>query len=307
MAEWGAPKYHPPAFFESGAKSINKFRGVHALRERARKLKTEGILIIRFEMPFNIWCLSCNDMIGKGTRFNAEKSDDGFYHSTKILKFAMKCAKCKNKIIIHTDPQNCDYKVTSGAKKKEEEFQYDPLEDNVAVLTDPEILEKRENNAMAKLEHLQEDYTKSLELVPALTQLQQIRDNDWKSDYELSSILRKKNRETKQQQKAELEQFEKRFGSGYANEDGDGLAISKETEQDRELAKDFVFKRQQKPNVVSSIFAKPNKMSQAHGAIITASLKKKTSKEVEFDVVVKKKKSDKKSVSSLSLLQAYKT
>ena len=34
---------------------LNKWQGTHALRERARKLHL-GILIIRFEMPYNIWC-----------------------------------------------------------------------------------------------------------------------------------------------------------------------------------------------------------------------------------------------------------
>lgn len=49
-----------------------QFNGQHPLRERAKKLG-EGILIIRFEMPFNVWCGKCNHLIGKGVRFNAEK------------------------------------------------------------------------------------------------------------------------------------------------------------------------------------------------------------------------------------------
>ncbi len=53
--------------------SLNSQLGQHPLRERARKLKSEGILVIRFEMPFNVWCLHCNAHIGKGVRYNAEK------------------------------------------------------------------------------------------------------------------------------------------------------------------------------------------------------------------------------------------
>ncbi len=49
-----------------------QFNGQHPLRDRAKKLG-EGILIIRFEMPFNVWCGKCNHLIGKGVRFNAEK------------------------------------------------------------------------------------------------------------------------------------------------------------------------------------------------------------------------------------------
>ena len=58
----------------SGSSSFfpSQFNGQHPLRERAKKLG-EGILIIRFEMPFNVWCGKCNHLIGKGVRFNAEK------------------------------------------------------------------------------------------------------------------------------------------------------------------------------------------------------------------------------------------
>jgi coiled-coil domain-containing protein 130 len=315
MAEWGAPKYYPPDW-EPKHGSINKYRGVHALRERARKLKTEGILIIRFEMPFNIWCSSCNDMIGKGTRFNAEKSHDGDYHSTKIYKFAMKCAKCKNKIVMHTDPQNCDYVVTSGGERKEERFEFDEKNDHVASFTSADELEKLQNNAMAKLEHLKDDYTKSLDSIPVLTEIQQIRDQDWRSDYDVSSLLRKRNREQKLKDKAELEYIKKKFGNDFVNEEGDGVTLSKETEGDRALAKEFVFRKKLETKPINSIFqanAKQAKMKQIHGAIITARLqsKKRQSNSDDFtnnlDVIVKKRKIDKKTVSSLSLLQAYKT
>ena len=43
-----------------------QFQGSHgALGDRARKLASEGILVIRFEMPFNVWCLGCNHLIAK--------------------------------------------------------------------------------------------------------------------------------------------------------------------------------------------------------------------------------------------------
>jgi hypothetical protein len=47
-----------------------RYHGTHALRERANKLHL-GILIIRFEMPYNIWCEGCPDKsipIGMGVR-----------------------------------------------------------------------------------------------------------------------------------------------------------------------------------------------------------------------------------------------
>jgi coiled-coil domain-containing protein 130 len=74
------------------------------LRERARKLD-QGILIVRFEMPYNVWCEGCNEHIGKGVRFNAEKKQFGNYFSTKIWQFRMKCHLCSNWMEIHTDPK----------------------------------------------------------------------------------------------------------------------------------------------------------------------------------------------------------
>ena len=59
--------------------------------ERAKKLATEGILTIRFEMPYNVRCTGCDNHIGKGVRFNAEKKTIGKYLSTKILSFRMMC------------------------------------------------------------------------------------------------------------------------------------------------------------------------------------------------------------------------
>ncbi|KAJ9140675.1 hypothetical protein P3X46_031293 [Hevea brasiliensis] len=73
--------YYPPEWTPKQG-SLNKFHGQHALRERAKKID-QGILIIRFEMPFNVWCGGCNSMIAKGVRFNAEKKQVGSYHSTK--------------------------------------------------------------------------------------------------------------------------------------------------------------------------------------------------------------------------------
>lgn len=94
-----------------------QFHGSHgALGDRARKLH-EGILIIRFEMPFNVWCAGCNHLIGKGVRFNAEKKQIGMYHSTRVWSFVMKSPCCQTRIEVHTDPKNAEYVVVSGARR----------------------------------------------------------------------------------------------------------------------------------------------------------------------------------------------
>nr|GEY88714.1 hypothetical protein [Tanacetum cinerariifolium] len=74
----------------------------------------QSILVIRFEMPYNIWCGGCNSMISKGVRFNTEKKQVGNYYSTNI--------------VIQTDAKNCEYMVISGAQKKYEEFDNEDTE-----------------------------------------------------------------------------------------------------------------------------------------------------------------------------------
>lgn len=98
-----------------------QFRGQHPLRERAKKLD-QGILVIRFEMPFNVWCGGCNHLIGKGVRFNAEKEQIGTYYSTRIWRFGMRCPSCSHKIEVDTDPKNTEYVISKGARRKVSNF-----------------------------------------------------------------------------------------------------------------------------------------------------------------------------------------
>ena len=59
----GVNKWYPPDYDPSKG-GLNKWQGTHALRERAKKIHL-GIIIIRFEMPYNIWCEGCGNHIGK--------------------------------------------------------------------------------------------------------------------------------------------------------------------------------------------------------------------------------------------------
>jgi coiled-coil domain-containing protein 130 len=94
-----------------------QFQGSHgALGKRANKLD-QGILVIRFEMPFNVWCLGCNHLVGKGVRFNAEKKQIGMYHSTRIWSFKMRTPCCQTALEVHTDPKNAEYVIVSGARR----------------------------------------------------------------------------------------------------------------------------------------------------------------------------------------------
>ena len=78
----GQNMYYPPDY-DPGKGGLNKSQGTHALRERARKLHL-GILIIRFEMPYNIWCEGCGNHIGMGVRYVGLS---GFKHTCHCLMF----------------------------------------------------------------------------------------------------------------------------------------------------------------------------------------------------------------------------
>lgn len=138
----GFNKYYPPDYDGEKYKSLNSYRVKHALGDRARKID-QGILITRFELPFNIWWYvgprawyssivqlfhsgSCEAHIGMGVRYNAEKKKVGMYYSTPIFNFRCKCHLCSNWFEIQTDPQNTRYVVVSGARRKEEDW--DPEE-----------------------------------------------------------------------------------------------------------------------------------------------------------------------------------
>ncbi|KAK1342647.1 hypothetical protein QTO34_015413 [Cnephaeus nilssonii] len=158
----GVNKYYPPDFNPEKHGSLNRYHNSHPLRERARKL-SQGILIIRFEMPYNIWCDGCKNHIGMGVRYNAEKKKVGNYYTTPIYRFRMKCHLCINYIEMQTDPANCDYVIVSGAQRKEERWD---MADNEQVLTtEHEKKQKLETDAMFRLEHGEADRS-TLKKVP---------------------------------------------------------------------------------------------------------------------------------------------
>ncbi|KAI8641161.1 CWC16 protein [Parasitella parasitica] len=198
-------KYYPPDWTpEKG--SINTHYGKHALGDRARKLD-EGILIVRFELPFNIWCSGCENHIGQGVRYNAQKKQIGKYYSTPILQFRMKCHLCDNWIEIHTDPKNTAYVVVSGARKKVEEWNPDDTE--VIQLQDKEQKEQLESDPMYRLEHGIKDKQIIQEAIPHLTQLQTLNESQWLDPYSRSQQLRKQFRQEKKKDKLEREETEK--------------------------------------------------------------------------------------------------
>uniref|UniRef100_A0A1A7Y7M7 Probable splicing factor YJU2B n=1 Tax=Iconisemion striatum TaxID=60296 RepID=A0A1A7Y7M7_9TELE len=189
----GTNKYYPPDFDPAKHGSLNGYHKTHALRERARKL-SQGILIIRFEMPYNIWCDGCKNHIGMGVRYNAEKKKVGNYYTTPIYRFRMKCHLCVNYIEMQTDPATCDYVIVSGARRKEE--RWDMAENEQILTTERMEKEKLETDAMYKLDHSGKDKAKLTKALPSLSEIQD-HQAGWKDDFQLNSSLRRKFRTEK--------------------------------------------------------------------------------------------------------------
>ncbi|XP_074990338.1 putative splicing factor YJU2B isoform X1 [Calonectris borealis] len=223
----GTNKYYPPDFDPAKHGSLNKYHHSHPLRERARKL-AQGILVIRFEMPYNVWCDGCQNHIGMGVRYNAEKKKVGTYYTTPIYRFRMKCHLCVNYIEMQTDPAGCDYVIVSGARRKEERWD---MRDNEQVLpTEREEKEKLETDAMFRLEHGAADRAALQRAAPTLASLQEAQ-SAWKDDFALNSRLRRRFREEKKTLREEEEE-----AAALQAKTGLSIPLVREAEEDRRLA-----------------------------------------------------------------------
>lgn len=188
MAERKATnKYYPPDWDPSKG-SLNKHKKSHPLRDRARKID-EGILVVRFEMPFNVWCLGCGRHIAMGVRYNAEKKKVGNYYTSPVYQFKMKCHLCDTYFTIQTDPSKFDYVVLSGARRQVQ--QTGDEEDISCRLSVDSEAESRKKmvGAMFRLEKRVEDKIKSESQLPSLNDLKNWR-SKWEDSFAANQLIR---------------------------------------------------------------------------------------------------------------------
>ncbi|EPE26628.1 hypothetical protein GLAREA_02541 [Glarea lozoyensis ATCC 20868] len=200
MQGFNMGRYVPPD--QEGVVSGNQLHGKHALGARANKI-SQGILTVRFEMPFPIWCTHCPKptIIGQGVRFNAEKKKVGNYYSSPIFSFRMKHVACGGWIEIRTDPKNTAYVVTEGARKRD--LGEDKVMDGDLKIMTQEEREAMRDNAFASLEGKVED-KKRLEYAKLrLEELQELSEKQWEDPYEKNRNLRKAFRVGRKQREAD--------------------------------------------------------------------------------------------------------
>lgn len=185
-------RYVPPD--QEGVISGNQLHGKHALGARANKI-SQGILTVRFEMPYPIWCTHCPKptIIGQGVRFNAEKKKVGNYYSSAIYSFRMKHIACGGVIEIRTDPKNTAYVVTEGARKRD--LGEDKVEEGDIKIMTQEEREAMRDNAFAALEGKVEDKKRLDHSKRRLEELEDLSEKQWEDPYERNKKLRKAFRE----------------------------------------------------------------------------------------------------------------
>lgn len=193
----GFNRYYPPDYDPQKHSSLNAYHGKHALGDRARKID-KGILIVRFELPFDIWCGGCDKHVGQGVRYNAEKRKIGNYYSTPIYAFRCKCHLCSHWFEIQTDPKNTRYIVSEGAKQKAE---WQPEEgETITMETDPD--KKPAVDPFAAVEKGTNQVEAQKKVVPRLSQIGDANDATWSDPYEMNQKLRAKHRVERRQEHA---------------------------------------------------------------------------------------------------------
>ena len=222
-------RYVPPE--HEGLVSANKLAGKHALGARARK-SGQGILTVRFEMPFSVWCNHCPKptIIGQGVRFNAEKKKVGNYYSTPIFSFRMKHSVCDGWIEIRTDPKNTAYIVTEGGKKKDS-GEDKVLDGEIRLGMTDEDRARLENDAFAALESKVDDRKQASSDKKRIETLYGAKQRDWEDPGEANRRLRRGFR-------AERKIRQRREGATEALKDklSLGIELVDENDEDRQRA-----------------------------------------------------------------------
>ncbi|KAL5114593.1 Protein saf4 [Pleosporales sp. CAS-2024a] len=225
MQGFNMGRYYPPD--ASNAPTFNA--SSHPLGKRANKI-AQGVLTVRFELPFAVWCDHCSPpaIVGQGVRFNAEKKKVGNYHSTPIWSFRMKHTACGGWWEIRTDPKNTEYVVSQGARKRD----YGPdhggaeADGDLKFLTEEEK-ERRRNDAFANLEGKLEDRGVERE---NRKRIEEIYDKSeiWRDPYDVNARLRKEFRE-----KRKVWNREDRHKESMQHKFSLGIEIEDETDADR--------------------------------------------------------------------------
>ncbi|TPX18843.1 uncharacterized protein E0L32_011458 [Thyridium curvatum] len=206
MQGFNMGRYVPPE--HAGLASANALHGKHPLGKRARP---DGALVVRFEMPFPVWCTTCRPretLIGQGVRFNAEKRRAGSYHSTPVWAFRMRHPPCGGAIEIRTDPAHTAYVVASGGRRHDAAGDGGAGESLVSASGEVQLRTARERDAargsaFAHLERTIEDRAALAAGRQRIGELAEAAGRRWDDPYARNQALRRAFRAGRQEREAE--------------------------------------------------------------------------------------------------------
>lgn len=183
-------------------------------------LRKDGTQTVRFEMPYAMWCHTCQPhaIIGQGVRFNAIKKKVGYYFSTPIWQFSIKHAACGGVIEIKTDPKNTAYVVTAGGKARDYGESQDKVRegnDGMPILTEEERARRRED-AFAALEAKNEEKLTTMDNAKRIQELYRERHKDWDDPWDANRKLRdtfRHDRKLRKREEAATQSIKDRIGT----------------------------------------------------------------------------------------------
>lgn len=257
LAASRADNFYFPPEWEPSMGSISKYQGSKG------KNQYEQHGIIRFELPFDAWCLKCNLHMSKGLRFNAKKEKSSNYFTTTIWSFITKCYDCNQQFIIKTNPKDNTYDFEEGLRKHEQEYDIG-AEEGVVELTTTEKRTQLDQDPMFRLQHNEADKSRTKSIKQNLSNLQRVQEAQQRNDYDMNALLRQKNRSLK---KKECKMLKEGHNKGLS------IPLLEATDKDRQVAGAVNFRLKRKDSSKSierqkllqvqtqSIFDRSNKKS----------------------------------------------
>ena len=237
MQGFNMGRYVPPDL--EGRVSFNKASGKgHALGSRARKLGSEGVLTVRFECPFAIWCTTCRpeQIIGQGVRFNAEKKKVGNYYSTPIWSFRFKHTACGGWIEVRTDPKASEYVVEEGGRRRDYGEGRREAEWGAVRASEEEKQRLEKEGGFAALEKQVDEKKEKVTQQKRVEELYRASERDWSDPYERSQALRREFRVGRRKR-----QEDGRTGNALQEKYGIGTTMLETTAEDAERAAEVDF------------------------------------------------------------------
>ncbi|KAE9989919.1 hypothetical protein Vi05172_g12275 [Venturia inaequalis] len=230
MGRYMAPASLDPSLSHDHVGGFNK-------QNDTRPRAPDGSIVVRFEMPFKIWCSGCypESIIDQGSRFNATKKSTGKFFTTPIYEFKMKHADCGKTIVIATDPLNQTYKMVSGGRRQDHDFKSMDEGGDVGDALD----HSNPQDPFAAQEAARYAARKNDSATSDIEELQKLRERQWKHPHVINSQMRTYFRES-EGGRWERDRHQQE-GEAITNKFGLPFQVLASTKEDTELARNISF------------------------------------------------------------------